>query len=361
VSRPSILAERLTAQLLGGPPAGAVVDVVARLLAVQAQDPRGARLAIRARSVGLSAADIDRALTVDRSVVITTVNRGTLHMVRSDDYWWLHQLTTPQLATASARRLAQEGVTPRDADRGVAIIEAALTDNGPLTRSRLRAPIAAAGIRVEGQALVHILLLATLRGLIVRGPMLDGDHAFVLVRDWLGSAPPPRTREVALGELAYRYLVGHGPADDSDLAKWAGITLGDARRGLTAISARLIDRDDGLAAVVDRTDHAALPPPRMLGSFDPSLLGWKSRESITGSHQGIVTTNGIFRPFAMVDGRAVATWTLANGQIALMPFDRLTRAASVALDADAAAVVEFLRAPSSGHDGGIPKRSRSLT
>ena len=101
----SVLAERLAAQLLSGPPAGEVVDVVRRLLAVQAQDPRGARLAIRARSAGLSVADVDRALTDDRSVVITTVNRGTLHLIRSDDYWWLHPLTTPQLMTACARRL----------------------------------------------------------------------------------------------------------------------------------------------------------------------------------------------------------------------------------------------------------------
>ena len=64
----AVLAERLSAQLLSGPRAGAVSDVVRRLLAVQAQDPRGARLAIRARSAGLTAADVDRALTIDRSV-----------------------------------------------------------------------------------------------------------------------------------------------------------------------------------------------------------------------------------------------------------------------------------------------------
>src|SRR5207237_2653661 len=52
----SVLEERLTAQLLAGPPARDPVAVAERLLAVQAQDPRGARLAIRARSQGLTAA-----------------------------------------------------------------------------------------------------------------------------------------------------------------------------------------------------------------------------------------------------------------------------------------------------------------
>jgi hypothetical protein len=343
VRRPaSILAQRLSAQLLSGPPAETVIDVVNRLLAVQAQDPRGARLAVRARSTGLSAAAVDRALTTDRSVVITTLNRGTLHLVRSEDYWWLHQLTTPQLATASATRLRQEQVSPADADRAIALIEAALRTDGPLTRSQLRDRVAAAGIRVEGQAFMHIVYLASLRGVIVRGPLVRGDHAFVLVRDWLGRPPAPMARDVALGELARRYLTGHGPAGEHDLAKWAGITVGDARRGLMAIADQLVDRDDGLAATVDRCAHAELPPPLLLGSFDPSLHGWMSREPIVGTNAGIVTTNGIFRPFAMVDGRAVATWTLTKAAVTLKPFNPLPPAVSKALAADAAAVVTFL-------------------
>jgi hypothetical protein len=64
-------AQRLAAQLLAGPPAGGTAEVAGRLLAVQAQDPRGARLAVRARSRARSAADVDAALTQDRSVVVT--------------------------------------------------------------------------------------------------------------------------------------------------------------------------------------------------------------------------------------------------------------------------------------------------
>jgi Winged helix DNA-binding domain len=53
-------------------------------LAIQAPDPRGARLAIRARSAGLSASDVDSALA-RRSLIVTWLNRGTLHLVRAED------------------------------------------------------------------------------------------------------------------------------------------------------------------------------------------------------------------------------------------------------------------------------------
>ena len=39
-------------------------------------------------------------------------------------------------------------------------------------------------------------------------------------------------------------MAGHGPASDRDLAKWAGLPLRDARRGLTAIAIQLAERDD---------------------------------------------------------------------------------------------------------------------
>ncbi|TAK70339.1 MAG: winged helix DNA-binding domain-containing protein [Actinomycetota bacterium] len=344
----SLLAQRLTAQLLAGRPARRVTDVVRRLLAVQAQDPRGMRLAVRARSSGLTAADVDRALTEDRSVVVTTLNRGTLHLVLAEDYWWLHPLTTPQLSVGNLRRLAQEQVGPDEADRGVEVVEQTLAANGPMTRAQLREALAAAGIRVVGQALPHLLLLATIRGLVVRGPLLGTEHAFVLVRDWLGRPPAPVEPEVALAELARRYLAGHGPADAADLARWAGITLGNARRGLAAVRTTPWE-GSGLLRLPGHPGAAELPPPRLLGSFDPSLLGWVSRETIVGAHQGIVTDNGLFRPFAMVDGRAVAVWSLTGSRLAVRPLEPIDPEVNAALDADGREVLRFL-----GRDVDLP-------
>jgi hypothetical protein len=336
-----VIAERLTAQLLAGPPARDPVSVAERLLAVQGQDPRGVRLAVRARTRGLTAADVDRALTEERSLLITWVNRGTLHLVTSEDYPWLHALTTPPLFTGNARRLSQLGVSPSVADRGVDLIERCLAEEGPLTRVQLRERLVAAGLPTEGQALAHIVRLACLRGLAVRGPMSGREHAYALVRDWLGE-PTPVDRDRALAELARRYLAGHGPAGDRDLAKWAGLPLGAVRSGLEAIASELVEGEDGLVDLAGRPGGAGLPPPRLLGSFDPVLLGWTSRAALLNSHEAAIAIDGLFLPFALVRGRAVATWSIRAGEVALEPFGDLAPRESAALEADAADVVRYL-------------------
>jgi hypothetical protein len=317
--------------LLSGERARDPVAVAERIYAVQGQDRAGFRLAIRARTIGVSAADVDRALTEDRSLVVTWLNRGTLHLVRSEDYPILQAVTAPPLQTSSARRLAQEGVPPRDVDRGIATIERSLTDDGPMTSDALRERIAATGVRAEGQALYHLLFQASLRGLIVRGPMAGKKQAYVLVRDWIPDARPVDRDEV-LGEFARRYLAGHGPATDRDLARWAGIPLRDARAGLAAAG-----------APAQPADTAELPPPRLLGSFEPCLLGWTSRADIVGDHAtNLVTVGGMFYPFAMVRGRAVARWKLRDEGLELEPFRRVSKADRAALERDAEDVRRFL-------------------
>ncbi|MBS1860193.1 MAG: AlkZ family DNA glycosylase [Actinobacteria bacterium] len=355
-----IHASRLTAQGLATRPARDPVEVAERLLAIQGQDPRGARLAVRARSEGLVASDVDGALD-QRRLIVTWVNRGTLHLIRAEDYPLLQSLTTPPLWTSCRTRLRQTGVGEAAAERGLAIIAKALADEGPLTRAQLRDRLDSADVPTVGQALIHVLFYASLHGICVRGPMLGKEQAFVLVRDWLSAIvgdgwTPERTspqfvsegvhpspsRDAALGELARRYLAGHGPATEADLARWAGLSLRDARAGLAAISRRIVDRGDGLFDLRRREEPAPLPPPRLLGAFDPLLLGWASREAVIGRHKGLVTTNGIFRPFALVEGRAVATWGYPKGKVAIEHLERVPKTTARRLEADAREVESYL-------------------
>jgi hypothetical protein len=322
--------------------------LVRRLLAVQAQDLRSARLALRARCDGLTASAVDAALTQERSLVVGWLGRGTLHLVAAEDYRWLLALTAPARLTANARRLAQEGVRAQDAERAVAIVERALASEGPLVRAELAARMAAEGIPVAGQTTPHLLMLAALRGVAVLGPVGPEGQAFALARDWLGATPFEVEQDVALAELARRFLAAHGPATAADLAAWIGLPLRDARRGLDAIAGELAELGDGLASLAASAADVPDPiEPRLLPAFDPYLLGWKDRGfAVPAEHaRRVHPGGGMLRAVATVDGVAVGTWTAPRDGVRIEPFGALDAITGSALDREAADVARFLGRP----------------
>lgn len=114
-----------------------VASVVHDCSGVQAQDPRQAQLGIRARSNGLTAADVEAAQVKERSVVRTWCMRGTLHYVTVADLSGLLSLFGPLFVKRGRRRLAHLGLDDDDWDRAVVVIRDALADDGPLTRGEV--------------------------------------------------------------------------------------------------------------------------------------------------------------------------------------------------------------------------------
>ena len=55
-----------------------------------------------------------------------------------------------------------------------------------------------------------------------------------------------------------------------------------------------------------------------------------------------MSSNGLFRPIALVGGRAVATWAMPAGRVVLAPFGELHKRDAAALDAEAADVERYL-------------------
>jgi hypothetical protein len=339
------------------------------LLATQGQDPRGFRLAIRARTRGTTGADVDRALGEERSLLVTWLNRGTLHLVAREDYPLLQGLVAPWQRTGAMTRLAQLGIDEARADRAVALVDRWLADDGPLSRAVLRERLLAAGIPAEGQGLVHVLFRASLDGVLVRGPVAgDGtEQLYARVADWMPEAPAEvsavlREPERGYAEIARRYLAGHGPADPRDLAKWLAAPLGRVRAALNALGSQVVELDGGLVELAtaagepvepgaDRGSGGArgsgagrlrLPPPRLLGAFEPLLLGWRSREEVLGSHGSAVISGGIFRGIGLAGGRAVGAWRFGGAGVDFTPFAPLSDSVARALERDAEALLRFL-------------------
>lgn len=304
--------------------------VVRRLLAVQAQDLRSARLALRARCSGLTMGDIDAGFA-DGTLVVSWLMRGTLHLVHRDDYPALLALTTPAVCARNQRRLGQEGVSPADADRAVAVIEQAV-DGAPRSRDELARRVAASGVRSEGQAMPHLLMLASLRGRIVM-TVHDGRPAFARNTLPVKEEPDPT-------ELVRRYLRGHAPATVADIAAWSGLGLREVRAAAQTV---------GLPGDGDPPDRGTIPddvPPRLLPAFDPYLLGWRDRGfAVPADHlRRVHPGGGLLRAVATVDGTAVGTWTLRRGPqpvVRIEPFTRLSAKARAALDREADDVVRF--------------------
>jgi hypothetical protein len=275
---------RCAAQLLAGEPAKSAEHAVRHHLALQAQDLRAAQLALRARVPGLTPQDVDRALNA-REFVVTWVNRGTLHFVCPDDVHWLVALTGPAQASSVKRRLALDGIEPRRAERAIKTIARALADEGPLTRAQL---VERTGI--EGQPFIHVAFAAAYRGVMVRGPLIGRQHAYVRTEDWIGPAPKRIDRDASLAELARRYLAAFGPATETDLAYGRG---GPERA-----------------------------PSKLLPLWDNYLLGWKDRGfQIDPEHTLTIYANGMIGPAASRGGMLVGRWTASNGRVVIEPLD----------------------------------------
>ena len=360
-----VLAERVRAQVLTGLRPADPVEAVRRVGALQAQDPRALRLAIRARTTGVDAPAVQRALAEPGRLVVTWLMRGTLHAVPAGDVRWLLALLRPARSSGRTRRLAL-GLDDHLLDTALPIAVELLAA-GPLTRSELADRLRAAGVPLgPGQAPAHLLSVAAREGLVCRGPDRDGEPTYVRLSDWLAGAEPvePVERDDALARLARRYLTGHGPAGAADLAAWSGLPLRDARTGLGALAAagevegvRIGGAPaywlPGEPSPEDRT-------VRLVPAFDEYLLGYRGRAlALDAAHaHRIQAGGGIVHPAVLLGGRIIGTWRQRRGDggliVAVEPFRRLPRGTRAALAAEAADIGRFLGVPARLEVGNSP-------
>ncbi|MGH2983998.1 MAG: winged helix DNA-binding domain-containing protein [Solirubrobacterales bacterium] len=289
-------------------------ELAGAIAGAQAQDVYAGPLTFRSRNSRLTAADINRARTEERSLLRTWVMRMTIHLIPSDDAWWWLPLFEPGIEKWSRRRLGQLGMPARTQERALREVVRMLEREGPLTRTEVGNRLRGMGIELDNWTRGHIMGLAVSSGNACLGPDRKGVTCLVLRRDWLGEQKR-FDREAALAELARRYLRAFGPATDRDFAYWAGLGLGEVRAGLKAISGELEEVRVGEETLVALRGALPRPPPagqvRMLGDFDTYLLGWKDRAfSVPDHHLASVKEGGggWIRPVIVRDGIVIGGW-----------------------------------------------------
>jgi hypothetical protein len=278
----TVLAQRMRAQRLSHPAAD-VTDLFASVFALQAQDVPAARLAARARGVR----------SLDGPLVRTWAMRGTLHLLHEDDLWAV-RLLGPTFIAAGHRRRAQLGLTDELCERALPALREVLTE--PLDRAELVRRLAEVGITLDpkSQAPAHLLAFAAHSGVLCRG--LDDTYRLLRIDG------EPR----GVDELWRRYRRAYGPATPDDFAAWSGLP----KRQLKDLP--------------EVADEPAEPSGtvRMLGHFDPYLLGYRDRSAaLAPEHAPLVQTGGGFlTPQVVVDGRVVAVWRRDGARIVVRPF-----------------------------------------
>jgi hypothetical protein len=202
-------------------------------------------------------------------------------------------------------------------------VRAALAGGRALPRDDVLAGIRAAGVSTDAQRGYHLLWHLAQSGTLVMGSTHGRGQTFALLEEWVRIAPP-LDRDEALGRLTLRYLQSHGPASDADLARWAGITVGEARRGRAICGPALATIQIGGTAqhldpeVLERTaagSRSAATQVLLLPGFDEYLLGYGDRSAVLATEHAnriVPGGNGVFRPTIVVDGEVVGTWSRTN-------------------------------------------------
>ena len=273
--------------------------------------------------------------------------RGTLHFVPAADVHWMLRLLTPRVIAGMAKRQQSLGLSTSDLVRSERLFLDALRGGKQLTREAMYALLDDAGIASVPQRSYHFLCRLAMEGLLCFGSHQGKQPTFALLDEW---CPETRTwdRDESLAELAKRYFCSHGPATLDDYVRWSGLTVGEARAGLSMASSVLSREtlDGTVYWMPQRPTFNDVAPPSafLLTGFDEYMLGYKDRSAALAlEHANAICpgSNGIFIPTIVVGGQVVGTWSKtvkkAHVEARLSPFRALTdlELAAVSLSAEA--------------------------
>lgn len=332
---------RLRSQHLAAPHAADAGAVVSHLLAVQAENPSQSAWAVGCRTAAADPADLADLLE-SGAVLRTHVLRPTWHYVAAADLRWLVELTAPRVRTTFASVVA--GL---DVEAGTVLD--ALAEGEPLDRPALAARLDDAGRPLTGQQLMLLLADLELQCLVVSGPPADGTHTYAPF-DARVTGSRTLDREEALAELALRYVTGHGPATDRDLAYWATLTLGDVRRGLAAAADRLASFEHDGRTFWHLPDQS--PPTRvdpaghLLQILDETYRGYQDSRMVLDVAGAVPRGRETAIGMALVDGQLVASMKrdVSRGRVTftLTPYASWTPACDAVLEEAATRYGAFL-------------------
>ncbi|MFI7542102.1 winged helix DNA-binding domain-containing protein [Actinoplanes sp. NPDC049599] len=325
-----------------------VLDAVAHLCGLQAQEPQEPFIGLWSRVRGFDPAVLSDLLT-RRRVVRTHLMRRTVHLLTAADVlaWRArHDAMLRQRVLGVYRR----ELAAVDLDELAAAGRAVLADGAPRSLGELARALAerwpAPGPRALGEVLIAALIPVV--QLPPRGLWRTrAGVRMVPLSSWLGreaDPPPPDGTDPVGVTLVRRYLAAYGPAATADLRAWSG--LSGLPAAVSAIRDELVTfRDERGRELLDlpgapRPDPDTPAPVRFLPAFDNAILGYHDRSRIIDhAHRGLSVAG---ERVVLVDGRVAATWTVDAGTVVVQPLGALSRAERTAVAEQGRALASFL-------------------
>jgi Winged helix DNA-binding domain len=355
-------------RLAPGHRAADVLEATRSIVCLHATDPGTVFLSAWARVEGLSVADLEHELYVERSLVKHLAMRRTLFVFPRDTLRLAQAGASNRVADSERRRLirdVEKAGLRRDGERWLSeaseLVLAALAGGREATSSELRdeIPLLEGAISYgEGKSWGGLMpvgprVLTTLSaaGRIVRASNNGGwtlsRPRWASMADWLGEEldPPPDSEGVA--GLVAGWLRAFGPGTAADIKWWLGSTVSAVRRALAELEAVEVELDgqtgyllpDDLEPTDPVEPWAALLPP-----LDPATMGWFERDWYLGDYKSqLFDTAGNGGPSVWWNGRMVGGWRQReSGEVELQMLEDVGTDGRRAIESEAARLNEWL-------------------
>ena len=348
------------------------------MVCLHGTDPATVYLSARARVDGMTVADLERSLYVERSLVKHLAMRRTLFVFPRETMSVAQAGASNRVAAAERPRLirdVEKAGLQKNGERWLTEawkqVLAALSDGREATSSELRdeLPVLEGSIaygegkRWGGQFPVGPRVLTTLSaaGHIVRasnnGAWFSSRPRWASMKSWLGEELAPLPEAEAVARLVEQWLRVFGPGTATDIKWWLGSTVGAVRSALADLHAVEVDLEGQIGYLlpddVESTDPvepwAALLPP-----LDPTTMGWFERDWYLGSYkEQLFDTSGNAGPTAWWEGRIVGGWAQSDdgdvasarhvpGTVVLQLLEDVGAEGLGALEGEAARLTEWL-------------------
>ena len=355
-------------RLAPGHRAANVVDAARSMVCLHGTDPATVHLSARARINGMSVADMDEALYVDRSLIKHLAMRRTLFVLPRETLDVAQAGASNRVADIERRRLLREVEAAglhRDVEAWLTAasqqVLAVLSDGREATSSQLRDEIPllegsmtyGPGKSWGGQVPVGPRVLTTLSaaGHILRASN-DGGWAtsrprWASTRSWLGEEIRSVPEAEGVAGLVDRWLRAFGPGTATDIKWWLGSTVAAVRHALVDIHAVEVDLDGEVGYLLP--DDLELTEPvepwaALLPSLDPTTMGWIGRDWYLGPHKTLLfDASGNAGPTVWWDGHIVGGWRQReDGDVELQMLDDVGADARRAVEHEAVLLSEWL-------------------